>query len=260
MIGMRCRLVGVVVALAAISGCGGDGEEATEPERPAPFAYSGDRGPGQWAELDPDYETCGEGERQSPMHLRDGDQESLPPIEFAYRPAQLEVENNGHSLEAAYPEGSSIDIDGERYELRQFHFHAPSEHEIEGDSFPVEFHFVHEAEDGGLAVLAVLAREGESNPAFDDLITATPHVEEEKVPVQGEVNAIDLLPERPETAPRWSYRGSLTTPPCTEGVRWEVFDGPIELSAEQIDRYRSAFEGNNRPLQPRNERRLEVSE
>jgi carbonic anhydrase len=260
MIALRTWTLGAILALGTLAGCGGDGEEPAAPERPAAFGYSGDRAPEHWGQLDPDYETCAEGERQSPIHLRDGDEESLPRIDFSYRPAQLEVENNGHSLEAAYPEGSSMKIDGDRYELKQFHFHAPSEHRIEGQSFPLEFHLVHEAEGGDLAVLAVLVREGRANPAFAGLVDATPHVEEEKVPVEGEVNALDLLPAQPATAPRWSYRGSLTTPPCTEGVRWEVLDEPIAMSAEQIDRYRSVFDGTNRPLQPRNDRRLLVSE
>jgi carbonic anhydrase len=262
----------VVLVLGVLAGCGGDGDQEQQAQeeqaqgeqqtadQPPAFAYSGERGPENWGSLDPAYAQCSEGRRQSPVDLTGGETADLPAIDFAYRPAELEVENNGHSLEAEYPPGSSMAIDGTEYQLKQFHFHAPSEHRLGGRALPLEFHLVHEADDGRIAVLGVLVRQGRENPAFALLAPATPEEEGESVPVEGEVNARDVLPEGAASGPRWSYSGSLTTPPCTEGVRWEVLTDPIEMSAAQIESYTTAYESNNRPLQPLNDRRLRVSE
>jgi carbonic anhydrase len=255
---LRLRALGVVVGLAVLAGCGGDDEEAGAPERPASFGYAGSEGPENWAALDPAYEACSAGDRQSPIDLVGGNERELPELELAYRPAELEIENNGHSLEAEYPPGSSLSIGGDEYELQQFHFHAPSEHRFDGRSLPLEFHFVHASEDGRIAVLGVLVEEGEDNRAFSPLTRATPAQEGARAPVGGTGKARDLLPDAVESAPRWSYSGSLTTPPCTEGVRWEVLAEPIELSAAQIERYTAVYDATNRPLQPRNGRRIRL--
>jgi carbonic anhydrase len=246
-------VVAFSVGLAALGGCGGGDDEPT-----AEFGYSGGEGPERWAELDPAWEACSAGERQSPIDLAGGKPRPLPRLELAYRPAEVEIENNGHSLQAEYPPGSSLEIDAAAYELRQFHFYAPSEHRLDGESFPLEFHFVHEAEDGEIVVLGVLVEEGRENQAFSALTEAAPSREGGREGVEGTVNARDLLPEAAESGPRWSYGGSLTTPPCTEGVRWEVFGEPIELSAKQIAAYTEVYDETNRPLQPRNGRRLLV--
>jgi carbonic anhydrase len=251
--------VSAVVALGVLAGCAGEDEAGTGDE-PASFGYSGKKGPSHWALLDPAYEECSAGRRQSPIDLKEGEDAVLPRIDIAYQPAELEVENNGHGLEAAYPPGSSIEVAGAEYALKQFHFHAPSEHRFDGRSLPLEFHFVHEADDGTIAVLGVLVREGPPNPAFSKLVRALPDEEGGSLPVEGEVNALDLLPEAAASAPRWSYEGSLTTPPCTEGVRWEVFGRPIKMSGAQIARYTAVYDDINRPLQPRNDRRLMVSD
>lgn len=252
-----------LVLACAVAGCGGDdgaGDGDGGEEQPAPFGYSGAKGPSHWASLDPAYAECSAGKRQSPIALERGEPSRLPRIDFSYRPAEeLEVENNGHSVEAVYPAGSSIEIGGTEYELEQFHYHAPSEHTLDGRPFPLEFHFVHKAHDGSVAVLAVLAAEGRANPAFSNLVRALPAKKGGRLAVEGDVNALDLLPPNAASAPRWSYDGSLTTPPCTEPVRWNVFRRPIQLSRKQIASYTAVYDDNNRPVQRLNGRPLRFS-
>ncbi len=249
--------VGASLLIALLAGCGGDEHEAEE-ESPE-FGYSGPEGPSHWASLDAAYEACSAGIRQSPIGLEGGEVEPAPTIRFDYRPAALAVENNGHSVQADYPAGSSIEIAGVEYALTQFHFHAPSEHHLGDRSFALEFHFVHEAENGEIVVLGALVTEGRENRGFSELVRTIPDQQGESLVVEGAVNPLKLLPENAASAPRWSYEGSLTTPPCTEGVRWEVYERPVEMSAGQIGAYTQAYDDTNRPLQALNGRRLTVS-
>ena len=187
----------------------------------------------------------------------DGKPSSEPTLKISYVPApDPEVENNGHSVEVTYPKGSTITLDGTEYSLVQFHFHAPSEHEIDGTSYPLEFHFVNADAKENLAVLGVMVTEGAENPSFTPLVDALPAKEGETAHVSGELNVAGMLPVNPDAVERWSYDGSLTTPPCSEGVRWTVFNEPIELSKEQIAAFTAAYDHNNRPLQPLNGRDL----
>ena len=247
-----------LLALGLLAGCGdggdGGGDGGTETEKPH-FSYSGETGPSHWGELDPSFAECSDGDAQSPIDLTKGRASEEPALDVSYEPAKAELENNGHSVEAFYSEGSSISLGGTEYDLDRFHFHAPAEHEIDGRTFPLEFHFVNEGEDGAAAVLGVMVTEGAENPAFSELIAALPQQDGETAVVE-DVNASELLPADPASVPRWSYDGSLTTPPCTEGVKWAVFDEPIELSAEQIASYEAVYDDNNRPLQELNGREL----
>jgi carbonic anhydrase len=254
----RLCVAAVLLASALLTGCGGDDSEETA--GPPDFGYSGKSGPENWGTLDPSYRACSDGRRQSPIDLTGARASSLPPIRFSYEPAAVEVENNGHSLEVVYPQGSSVEIGGTEYELDQFHFHSPSEHHVNGSPLPMEFHFVNRAGDDTVAVLGVLVAEGEANPTIAKLAPALPGEEGEALPTPGEINALDLLPPDPESAARWTYEGSFTTPPCTEGVSWNVFREPIELSASQIASLREFYDGNNRPVQPLNGRELLAGE
>ena len=262
---MRRRFLSIAIALmAAVAvGCGSDdegtGAESTTAAKPAAFGYGPENGPAQWASLDPAYAQCAEGTEQSPIDLTDARPSELPRIDVSYRPSELEVENNGHSIEAVPPPGNSVEVDVTEYELDQFHFHAPSEHQVDGNSLPMEFHFVNLSADGEPLVLGVLVEQGRSNPAAAELVKALPPNEGVTLPVPGEVDLLDLLPADPDSAPRWSYDGSLTTPPCTEGVDWNVFKQPIEMSAQQIAAYTSIYGDNRRPVQPLNGRELSVS-
>lgn len=259
-------LLAGALAVGLLAGCGDDDdtttdEAVTEEEQAeaaaSEYSYSGATGPENWGSLDPSYAACSNGKRQSPIDLKDGVPASEPTLEISYEPAQdPEVENNGHSVEVTYPEGSSITLDGTEYALAQFHFHAPSEHEIDGTSYPLELHFVNADAEENLAVLGVMVAEGAENPAYAPLVDALPTKEGETTHVSGELNAAAMLPANPDAAERWSYDGSLTTPPCSEGVRWTVFAEPIELSKEQIAAFEAAYDHNNRPLQPLNGREL----
>jgi len=217
------------------------------------WGYGEKDGPAHWAELSPGYAMCGQGRNQSPVDISDAVEADLPPVAFHYGGAVTEVVNNGHTIQANYRPGSYIEVDGKRFELKQFHFHAPSENRIGGKSFPMEAHFVHAAEDGSLAVVAVLMDVGKTNPALDALWRKMPMEPGGKSVPDGEVRAGDLLPEDRDY---YRYNGSLTTPPCTEGVLWLVMKAPIVVSARQVETFRKAMHDHpdNRPLQPLNAR------
>jgi carbonic anhydrase len=166
---------------------------------------------------------------------------------FHYQPSKVNIINNGHTIQVNYDPGSYIEIDGVRYDLQQFHFHAPSEHTINGKLAEAELHLVHKSADGKLAVVGILIEVGAENPAFKSTWDNLPVA---KGPVQQlsmEVNAAAMLPAVQET---YRYEGSLTTPPCTEGVKWNVMVEPIEMSEAQLAAFTHIFEGNNRPVQP----------
>jgi carbonic anhydrase len=251
----RLLLCAAVVALATVPAMGCGGEDDEEPAAPE-FGYTDDIGPSNWGQLDPSYRACSEGRSQSPVDLGGARPAALPPMRIAYQPAEVEVENNGHSVEVAYPPGSHVETGGTIYKLEQFHYHAPSEHEASGRSFPMELHFVNESDDGKVLVIGVMVREGEAHPDLAGLVDALPADVGGVEPVPGELNAADLLPPNPEPEAEWSYEGSFTTPPCTEGVSWRIFMEPIELSAAQLRAFTRIYRGNNRPLQPLNGRRV----
>jgi carbonic anhydrase len=214
------------------------------------FSYDGATGPGHWWEICPPVNfTCVAGTRQSPIDLPEAPAGRLLPLSFHYRPTPLEVENNGHTIEVAVTSKSYLRIGQERYRLAQFHFHTPSEHRLHGEEFPMELHFVHRNELGELAVVGVFLREGAENPVLQKIW--------DHIPAEGfsayveKIDPEDLLPENREY---YRYAGSLTTPPCTEGVRWHVMEEPVEVSAEQIETFRDLFPHNARPLQPMNSR------
>ena len=210
--------------------------------------------PPHWGGLDPAYRACSAGREQSPIDLADATPGSPAPLHFRYRRSTFELHDDGRSVQANASPGSTLSAGGVAYQLLQFHHHAPSEHQVEGRSFALELHLVNRSDSGQLLVLGVLVRSGRSHPAFDRLIAALP-------PRAGEhsmlscFDPLSLLPDAGRGA-RYAYTGSLTTPPCTEGVLWNVFASPLELSAAQIRRLASDHERTNRPLQPRNGRTL----
>ncbi len=223
-----------------------------EPEHPH-WTYEGEEGPSHWGELNPDYELCSLGEAQSPINIVDAQTLNLTDIAFDYAASALNIFNNGHTIQVQYDEGSSIVYNEIQYNLIQFHFHTPSEHTVNGESFEMELHFVHQDANGSLAVVGVLLHEGAENEAYAELFEHLPATEGEPEPTELSIEAAGLLPE--ETS-YYTYGGSLTTPPCSQGVRWLVLTTPVEISAEQIETFRAIFEMNARPVQPLNERDL----
>ena len=223
---------------------------------PPHWSYEGEAGPENWGELDEAYQLCALGTEQSPIDLAEADftQEDLQDIAFNYQPSALTLVNNGHTIQVPYDAGSGVVLDGEEYELLQFHFHTPSEHAVEGELLGAELHFVHRrvGTEGELAVVGVLIEEGAENEALAPVLANAP--EEEGEAETGEtVDANALLPEGRAT---YRYPGSLTTPPCSQGVKWNVLAEPIEMSAEQIETLFSIIGESNRPLQPLGDRVL----
>lgn len=215
------------------------------------WSYSGENGPQRWAGLTPDFSACS-GKNQSPINLTSFIEADLKPIKISYQSQGHEIMNNGHTVQVNYNAGSSILIDGVQYDLMQFHFHAPSENLINGRSFAMETHFVHRDRDGNLAVIALLFDEGKENKALADIWHLMPNRKGEKRKLPSPFNAALLLPENPDY---YLFNGSLTTPPCTEGVRWLVFKKSVQASKEQVEAFAHAIHHpNNRPVQPINAR------
>lgn len=219
----------------------------------AHWGYGDKNGPAHWAELAPEYAACGQGRNQSPVNIEGEIEADLPPIGFHYAGKVTDLVNNGHTVQANYLPGSYIEIGGKKYELKQFHFHSPSENHVHGKSFPMEAHFVHAAKDGSLAVVAVLMESGKSNPALGKLWRFMPMHAGEHSEAKDEVKAEALLPENRDY---YRFNGSLTTPPCTEGVLWLVMKQPVSASEDQVATFRKAMHDHpdNRPLQPLNAR------
>ena len=220
------------------------------------WGYEAGNGPDVWGRLSPEFILCAEGRHQSPIDLANPTEAKLPAVVFNYRPAVLDIRNNGHTIEVASSAKSWIEVGEARYELLQFHFHAPGEHTVAGKSFDMEMHLVHQDENGTLAVVGVLIEQGDENAAYEPLwahLPGTPGAAQRHENVT--INAEDLLPASRRTC---RYDGSLTTPPCSEGVRWLVLTTPVELSAAQIAAFRAIIHGNNRPVQPLGERELLV--
>lgn len=217
------------------------------------WGYEGAHGPEHWGSLDPAFAVCGNGREQSPIDLTGAEPGELSEIGFDYAPSPISIGNNGHSIQVDYQAGSGIVLDGTRYELVQFHFHHRSEHTVDGADFPLEMHLVHAGADGALAVVGVFLDEGGANEALAPVFGQMPGEAGPPAVVPGTVDAAALLPGRRTT---WRYPGSLTTPPCSEGVSWLVMTEPVTASRGQVEAFRALFPVNNRPVQPLNGRRL----
>ncbi len=216
------------------------------------WSYAGKKGPSNWAKLSRDFRLCGRGTTQSPIDISAISGASVEPIEFDYNLTPLEILHNGHTVQVNYQPGSGITVGGERYELLQFHFHSPSEHSIAGRQAVMEVHFVHQSADGELAVVGVMMEAGEENMALREPWAIMPKkAGKPRLEARVLINARDLLPS--DTG-YYRYMGSLTTPPCSEGVNWYVLTQPISVGMEQVRRFAAAVGGNNRPIQAVNNR------
>lgn len=220
------------------------------------WSYAGDTGPSQWGSLDTAYALCADGTAQSPINIQGAQPKPLRNIDFRYVAGEAEVFNNGHTVEAEPAPGSepsTMKLGNVVYTFSQFHFHAPSEHTINGKHYPVEIHFVHKTADGRIAVVGVFVRLGApANKAWQEFIDviskANANPEETVI---DELNWDKLLPTRQRTV---RYDGSLTTPDCSQGVKWSVMTRPITMSAAQLAVFSGAYTGNVRPTQPLNGR------
>ncbi|UOY93087.1 carbonic anhydrase family protein [Ectobacillus sp. JY-23] len=220
------------------------------------WSYEGNIGPMHWSMLNPNYRLCGKGKQQSPIDIDTHEAKVTKGggWEIYYEPVLFSVQNNGHTINVI-PESTSnyVVVEGEKYEFKGFHFHTQSEHLLNGQSFPLEVHFVHQKQDGAIAVLGVFIKEGAVNKELEAMWKALPKETGESFMQIKSLNMRNVLPDNPQY---FSYNGSLTTPPCTEGVQWAVLHQPIELSREQILAYRAVFPDNHRPVQPPNKREI----
>ncbi|HYB33216.1 MAG TPA: carbonic anhydrase family protein [Steroidobacteraceae bacterium] len=219
------------------------------------WSYSGENGPDHWASEDPAFATCGVGKRQSPIDIKSAVAKSLPPIEFAYQPTPLTVTDTGHSMQVNAATGSGgITVGGEHYDLLQFHFHRPSEERIHGRRYALVAHLVHRNAKGELAVVAVLIRQGKTNAFLKPVFDSFPSGKPETSVAGATLQLGELLPAQ---RGYYTFEGSLTTPPCTEHVRWFVLKSPVEASAAQVQQYAAHYPDNARPVQPLNGRLIE---
>ncbi len=280
----RLASFGLVASVAVLSiGCGKSGqetqkqthqEEQTPPAEGTPatrevaphaeaphWGYEGETGPDKWGTLSTEWAPCGSGQSQSPIDIHETAKSDLPALRAAFKPAQLRIihhahmadaVNNGHTIQVNYTEGDVLSVGEEQFQLLQYHFHSPSEHTVEGKHYPMEMHLVHKSADGKLAVVGVFIEEGGHNAAFDPIWASLPGTKGTEYHFENVM--VDVNAMLPTTLTSYRYEGSLTTPPCSEGVKWIIMTNPIQLSGQQIGQFQAIIKGNNRPVQPLNGR------
>jgi carbonic anhydrase len=217
--------------------------------------YGGAENPTQWGSLSKDFALCESGRDQSPINIKNTVESTPSKISFDYKTSPLVVVNNGHTIQVNYAEGSTVTIDGEKYALVQFHFHTPSEHEINDKATAMELHLVHRNEAGKLAVVGVMLTKGKANPLIEEVWKNIPATGKTNTVSDITINAAKLLPS---SKAYYSYAGSLTTPPCSEGVKWNVFVEPMTISEEQIEAFEKLYQVDARPIQPINGRSVQL--
>jgi carbonic anhydrase len=212
------------------------------------WTYSGDQGPEHWAELDPNFSACRKGKYESPIDIKHVTKTALPALNFNYSGTALNIIDNGHTVMVTYAPGSTLTVGDRKYELKQFHFHHPSEERIHGKRYDMVVHLVHEDSEGHLAVVAVLLKQGRESSLMAQLWDNIPAEKDHPATLPDiMINAKDLLPGN---LGYYTFPGSLTTPPCTEGVTWYVLKTPMEISAAQLARFAKLYPFDARPVQP----------
>lgn len=215
------------------------------------WGYSGAEGPDRWGELSETFEACSEGVNQSPVNIVDTIEADLGPISPSYTGSAIALINNGHTLQVEVGSGNFLDVAGEKFELLQLHLHSPSEHRIRGESFPLEAHFVHQNDRGELAVLAVLFTVGPSHPGLAKIGETAPLQIGRSEPFNVSLGRLGLLLAKRDY---YRYSGSLTTPPCTEGVMWLVLRATGTVARAQVQGFVRLIGEDARGVQPLNGR------
>jgi carbonic anhydrase len=240
------------------------------------WSYKGDTGPAHWGSLSENYALCASGKKQSPVDITENVKADLPPLQFDYGMTKMGLVRNDHNLYAVHPAAlaylrdpqsvdfatvklDSLSIDGETYELLQFHPHTPSEEAINGKRADMVIHLVHQNAQDKLAVVAVLFKQGKANPSvakmWEGLSLTSREDKPHEIKARKEVQ-IDVSQLLPEEKNYYTLEGSLTTPPCTEGVKWIVLKQTVSISAQQLAQYEEIYSHNARPLQPLNGRQV----
>jgi carbonic anhydrase len=229
---------------------------AGNPLLPTHWDYAGSAGPDEWGNMQPEYSKCSTGTRQSPIDIRGGIAVDLEPIKFEYRPSSFSVIDNGHTVEVHVEPGNSITITGKRYELAQFHFHRPSEERINGRQYDMVVHLVHKDAEGHIAVVAVLLDRGSAQAIVQTVWNNLPLEKGDEVRAGSRIDLTQLLPEDKRY---YTYMGSLTTPPCSEGVLWMVLKQPVPISMDQVSIFSRLYPMNARPIQQADGRLIKES-
>src|ERR1700722_5984264 len=225
-----------------------------------PWSYDGGKGPDHWGDLNPDYAACNAGKEQSPIDIRHAIKAELPALRFDYKSGPVRIINNGYTaVRGNFPPGNGnyLIVGPSRYQLTQFHFHRPSEETINGKPYDMVMHLMHKAADGKVAAVAVFLKAGHSNATVQELWQHMPQTESKETEIPGvAVNPATLLPA--DTA-YYTYSGSQTAPPCTEGVTWFVLKTPVQISAKEISAFAMLYPHDVRPPQPLNGRVVKES-
>ncbi|GAA4031113.1 carbonic anhydrase family protein [Actimicrobium antarcticum] len=208
--------------------------------------YEGEGGPLRWGRINPAWAKCESGNRQSPIDIRDGIRVDLEPIGIDYKPARFSVLDTGHTVQVNLGAGNTMTVSGRMYELVEFHFHRPSEERINGKGFPMVVHLVHKDVDGKLAIVAVMINDGAASDLVQMVWNNLPLEKNEATSPIALIDMNQLLPVRREY---YTYMGSLSTPPCNEGVLWLVMKEPIQMSSQQIAIFARLYPMNARPIQ-----------
>ncbi|PEO55827.1 carbonic anhydrase [Bacillus toyonensis] len=248
----------ILTMSVVLMGCNAAKQEAPQKQstkKNTQWSYEGATGPEHWGELKPEYKMCLNGQEQSPIDIKTEQIKSTVdnnPLQINYQPISFSIKNNGHSIEGkANSSDDYLTLGGNRYTLKQFHFHTPSEHQFEGKHADMELHLVHQNDQGQLAVVGIMIKEGQKNEGFAAMWQNLPYRKNIKADVQ---HTIDIKQILPSDYSSFRYMGSLTTPPCTENVQWIVMKQTIEMSKKQIKVFHKLFPKNNRPVQPINGR------
>jgi carbonic anhydrase len=219
---------------------------AATPKRGTVWSYEGETGPANWSKINVDWAKCGTGNRQSPVDLRDGIKVNLEQISFDYHPSSFSEVNNGHTIQVTVGGGNFITVGNTVYELQEFHFHRPSEEKINGKGTEMVIHLVHKSAEGKIAIVAVLLERGQPHRLMQTIWDNLPLEKFDTVSPSIVIDPTDALPERREY---FTYMGSLTEPPCTEGVLWMVFKQPMQASPAQMALFSRLYPLNARPIQ-----------
>ena len=264
-------LTGLISSIIILNACTQENTTvAPEPEltpqsHVVHWGYEGAEGPPNWADLDNNFSACRDGTEQSPIDLTNATTVVESTIERrlgqtvltgVQRATVMDIVDNGHTIQVTNDVPLSLELDGDVFELVQYHFHAPSEHTVDGKHAPLEAHFVHKSADGNLAVIGILVEEGSHDPMWEPVLSQLPDGPNDKRHIENlnlDMNELRPLPKR-----YYRYEGSLTTPPCTEGVHWIVMAGQRQISAEQMAAITSHLHKNNRPVQPLGARSLRL--
>jgi len=213
---------------------------------PLHWDYDGAGGPSNWGRMNADYAKCSSGTRQSPIDIREGIRVELDPVQFDYKPSAFRVIDNGHTVQVNVAPGNTIDVMGQQFQLVQFHFHRPSEERIDGKAYDMVVHLVHKSLEGKLAVVAVLLEKGSAQPVVQSVWNNLPLEKNSELAARAPIDLNQLLPA---ARGYFTYMGSLTTPPCSEGVLWMVMKQPVTISPEQIGIFARLYPMNARPIQ-----------